>query len=232
MEKGNKVLALIPARGGSKGIPGKNTKELMGKPLIAYTIEAARGCSCLDDVLVSTDSEEIAEIAREFGAWVPFLRPEELAADTSKTMDAVLYTLRRLAREGREYEYVVLLQPTSPLRTSGDIEGAFKLALKTGEDVVAVSEVTDSPILMRTRDDKGNLTALLSGGSTVRRQDMPKYYRVNGSIYVNQVDSLTEESSLNDNPVGYVMPRERSVDIDEPVDFAVAEYYLRKEVVL
>lgn len=226
--KKEQVLALIPARGGSKGIPGKNTKELAGKPLIAYTIEAARGCSCLDDVLVSTDSEAIAETARTYGAWVPFLRPEELASDTSKTMDAVLYTLRRLAKEGKEYDYVVLLQPTSPLRTSRDIEGAFKLALETGEDVVAVSEVADSPILMRTCDDKGNLTSLLSGGSTVRRQDMPKYYRVNGSIYVNRVDSLTEETSLNDNPVGYVMPRECSVDIDEPVDFAVAEYYLRR----
>lgn len=221
-----RVLALIPARGGSKGIPGKNTKELAGKPLIAHTIEAARSCSCLDDVLVSTDSEEIAETARKFGAWVPFLRPGELANDTAKTIDAVLYTLRRLAKEGKEYDYVVLLQPTSPLRCGEDIEGAVKLALKTGEDVVAVSEVTDSPILMRTCDDKGKLTPLLSGSSTVRRQDMPKYYRVNGSIYVNRVSALSEETSLNDNPIGYIMPRERSVDIDESVDFAVAEYFL------
>lgn len=222
------VLALIPARGGSKGIPGKNIKELAGKPLIAYTIEAARSCLCLDDVLVSTDSEEIAETARKFGAWVPFLRPEKLANDTAKTIDAVLYTLHRLAKEGKEYEYVVLLQPTSPLRSGEDIEGAIKLALETGEDVVAVSGVTDSPILMRTCDDRGRLTPLLSGSSTVRRQDMQVYYRVNGSIYVNKVSSLTEETSLNDNPIGYVMPRERSVDIDESVDFAVAEFFLRR----
>lgn len=220
------VLALIPARGGSKGIPGKNIKELAGKPLITHTIEAARSCLCLDDVLVSTDSEEIAETARKFGAWVPFLRPEKLANDTAKTIDAVLYTLHRLAKEGKEYEYVVLLQPTSPLRSGEDIEGAIKLALETGEDVVAVSEVTDSPILMRTCDNRGKLTPLLSGSSTVRRQDMPVYYRVNGSIYVNKVSSLTEETSLNDNPIGYIMPRERSVDIDESVDFAVAEYFL------
>lgn len=226
--KKERMLALIPARGGSKGIPGKNIKALAGKPLLAYTIEAARSCPCVDDVLVSTDSEEIAETARKFGAWVPFLRPEELASDTAKTMDAVLYTLRRLAEEGKEYDYVVLLQPTSPLRRSEDIEGAVGLALETGEDVVAVSEVADSPILMRTCDEGGRLTPLLPGSSTVRRQDMPKYYRVNGSIYVNRVSALSEETSLNDNPVGYIMPRECSVDIDESVDFAVAEYFLRR----
>lgn len=224
--KKEKILALIPARGGSKGIPGKNTRELAGKPLIAYTIEAARSCACLDDVLVSTDSEEIAGVAEKFGAWVPFLRPEELAGDRSKTIDAVIYTLERLAKEGKEYDYVVLLQPTSPLRTSEDVEGAVRLALETGKDVVAVSEVADSPILVRTCDNAGNLTPLLPGGSTIRRQDMPDYYRVNGSIYVNRVRSLTGDSSLNDNPVGYIMPRERSVDIDESVDFAVAEYFL------
>lgn len=227
MQKGNKVLALIPARGGSKGIPGKNTKELAGKPLIAYTIEAARACTCLDDVLVSTDSVEIAETARTYGAWVPFLRPAELASDTAKTMDAVLYTVRRLAEEGRQYEYVVLLQPTSPLRIREDIEGAVQLAQETGKDVVAVSEVHDSPILMRTCDTEGRLTPLLPGNSTVRRQDMPVYYRVNGSIYVNKVSRLSAETSLNDNPAGYIMPQERSVDIDEIVDFTVADYYLR-----
>ena len=227
MQKENKVLALIPARGGSKGIPGKNMRQLAGKPLIAYTIEAARACTCLDDILVSTDSAEIAETARSYGAWVPFLRPAELASDMAKTMDAVLYTVRRLAEEGREYEYVVLLQPTSPLRISEDIEGAVQLARETGKDVSAVSEVHDSPILMRTCDAKGRLTSLLPGNSTIRRQDMPVYYRVNGSIYVNKVNRLSAATSLNDNPVGYVMPRDRSVDIDEIVDFAVADYYLR-----
>lgn len=226
--KKERVLALIPARGGSKGIPGKNIKELAGKPLIAHTIEAARNCSCLDDVLVSTDSKEIAETAKHHGAWVPFLRPEELASDMAKTVDAVLYTLERLAREGKDYDYVVLLQPTSPLRTAEDMKGAVQLARETGKDVVAVSEVYDSPILMRTRDDKGRLTPLLSGSSTVRRQDMPAYYRVNGSIYVNKVSRLSRETSLNDNPVGYVMPKDRSVDIDETVDFTIAEYYLKK----
>lgn len=223
------VLGLIPARGGSKGIPGKNTKYLAGKPLIAYTIEAAKECSCIDDVLVSTDSVDIAEVAREYGAWVPFLRPDELASDTAKTIDAVMYTVNRLTKEGREYDYVILLQPTSPLRKADDIEEAFLLARKTGEDVVSVSEVTDSPILIRTCERDGRLNPLLSGSSTVRRQDMPKYYRVNGSIYVNHVSKLSSGTSLNDNRIGYVMPKERSVDIDEMVDFLVAENYLAEE---
>lgn len=223
------VLGLIPARGGSKGIPGKNTKNLAGKPLIAYSIEVARECPCIDDVLVSTDSVDIAEVAREYGAWVPFLRPNELASDTAKTIDAVMYTVNRLAKEGREYDYVILLQPTSPLRKSEDIESAFLLARKTGEDVVSVSEVTDSPILIRTCEKDGRLKPLLSGSSTVRRQDMPKYYRVNGSIYVNHISKLSTETSLNDNRMGYVMPKERSVDIDEMVDFLVAENYLAGE---
>lgn len=228
MQRDNTVLTLIPARGGSKGIPGKNIKKLVGKPLIAHTIEAALKCHYSGDVLVSTDSEEIAATARKFGAWVPFLRPEELASDTAKTIDAVLYTIHRLAKEGKEYDYVVLLQPTSPLRRSEDIEGALELALGTGKDVVAISEVVDSPILMRTCDDQGRLTPMFSGNSTVRRQDMPRYYRVNGSIYVNRVSSLTEDTSFNDNPIGYIMPREYSVDIDEYADFAMAEYYLMR----
>ncbi|MCH5251800.1 MAG: acylneuraminate cytidylyltransferase family protein [Lachnospiraceae bacterium] len=229
MIKGKKVLAFIPARGNSKGIPGKNLKILSGKPLIAHTIEAAKGCSFFDDIVVSTDSEEIAETARQYGAEVPFLRPEELASDTAKTIDAILYTLERLAKKGREYDYLVLLQPTSPLRRAEDIEGAVSLALESGKDVTAVSEVSDSPILMRSCDEKGNLTPLLSVNSTVRRQDMPKYYRVNGSIYVNEVRRLSAETSLNDNPVGYRMPAGRSVDIDERVDLVVAQYYMEQE---
>lgn len=221
-----RVLALIPARGGSKGIPGKNTKELEGKPLIAYSIEVAKKCSCIDDVLVSTDSRNIAEIAQNYGAWVPFLRPVELASDTARTIDAVIYTIQRLAQEGRKYDYVVLLQPTSPLRIAEDIEKAFCLAQNTGRDVVSVSPVNDSPILIRTIDGEGKLAPLLTECSTIRRQDMPQYYRVNGSIYVNRVSELSLQTSLNDNPVGYVMPKERSVDIDEMVDFFVAERYL------
>lgn len=224
-----KILALIPARGGSKGIPGKNLRTLAGKPLIAYTIEAARSCPLISRTVVSTDSREIAGVAEQYGGEVPFLRPERLASDTARTIDAVLYTVRELERRGETYDYLVLLQPTSPLRSSGDIKAAVELAVKTGKDVTAVSPVSDSPVLIRECDGEGKLTSLLGKNSTVRRQDMPEYYRVNGSIYVNEIRRLSENTSLNDNPTGYIMPVERSVDIDEPVDFAVAEYYLGKK---
>lgn len=229
MIKGKKILALIPARGGSKGIPRKNIKDLAGKPLIAYTIEAAKECVDIDYIMVSTDSREIAEVAERYGAEVPFLRPEFLADDTSKTIDAVCYTIGKLAESGRDYDYLVLLQPTSPLRTADDIEKAVRLSIENKCDVVSISEVTDSPILIRECDENGNLTHLLEQSSTVRRQDMPVYYRVNGSIYVNNIKKLSLETSFNDNPLGYIMPRARSVDIDEPVDFSVAEFYLRQD---
>lgn len=225
--KNHKILALIPARGGSKGIPGKNIKLLAGKPLIAYTIEAAKNCDSISRVVVSTDSQEIASVAVQYGADVPFLRPAELASDTAMTMDAVIHMIKGLEKEGETYDYLVLLQPTSPLRNSDDIEGAIHLAMKCDQDVVAISETSDSPILMRTCAESGALKSLLQQGSTVRRQDMPKYYRVNGSVYINRIDRLTAETSLNDNPVGYIMPKERSVDIDDPVDFVVAEYYMK-----
>lgn len=222
------ILALIPARGGSKGIPGKNIKKLAGKPLIAYTVEAAKAAPSISRIIVSTDSLKIADTAQRYGAEVPFLRPEELASDTSKTMDAVMYTLDKLAKQGETYDYLVLLQPTSPLRTAEDIEGCIQKALKCGRDVVAVSEVQDNPVLMRRMAETGEMSSLLNGSSTVRRQDMQAYYRVNGSIYVNLVDRLSSDTSLNDNPVGYILPREHSVDIDEPVDFEIAEYYIRE----
>lgn len=221
-----RVLALIPARGGSKGIPGKNIKKMAGKPLIAYSIEAALGCREIDRVIVSTDSEEIARAAIQYGAEVPFLRPAHLATDTAKTIDAVLYTLDKLRQEGDAYDWLVLLQPTSPLRTTEDISGAIRLALESASDVVAVSEVRDSPILIRRCGSDGMLSPLLEQGSTVRRQDMPMYYRINGSVYVNQICNLNEQTSFNDNPMGYIMPKSRGIDIDEPEDFMMSEYFL------
>ena len=223
MYKDKKILALIPARGGSKGIPNKNITDLAGKPLIAYSINACKGSRFVDDIVVSTDSEKIATIARTFGAEVPFMRPEELAMDTSKTLDAVLHAVSELKKQGREYDSIVLIQPTQPLRTSEDIDGAIDTYyINSEQDVVSVCEVSEHPLLMRTLKE-GVLVPLLDKSSTCRRQDMDKYYKVNGCVYVNSVNNLNENTSFNDNLIPYVMDRSHSVDIDEPADLKYAE---------
>lgn len=229
MFKEHNILALIPARGGSKGIPRKNIKVLHGSPLIAYTIAAARNSCYIDDVVVTTDSTEIAKIARDYGASVPFMRPPELADDCSKTIDAVIHAVETLDGMGNTYDAVVLLQPTSPLRTSADIDCSIETFYSHGSlGVASVSEAIENPVLTRRIDSAGVLHPLLSISSTVRRQDMPKFYHVNGAIYINGVASLTRETSLNDNPIAYVMTAQRSVDIDCFDDFLQAESILEK----
>lgn len=221
-----KLLAVIPARGGSKGIPHKNIIDLCGKPLIGYTIEAALGSRYIDYVIVSTDDMEIASIAVRFGAEVPFLRPSELASDTSKTLDAILHVIFALKCRGMEFSDLVLLQPTQPLRTSGDIDSAVEVYNESGrKSLVSVSEVDDNPLLIRTIE--GNrLKPLIQMSSTCRRQDMPKYYRVNGCIYINSIDEIDETTSFNDNIIPFEMKKSHSVDVDELSDLAVAKYYI------
>ena len=221
------VLAIIPARGGSKGIKGKNIFSIEGKPLIAYTIEAACASEYIDTVIVSTDNQEIADISKAYGAEVPFLRPAELASDYAKTIDAVLHAVYTLKEMGKEYDYLVLLQPTQPLRSAEDIDHAIILCDKKMRGVVSISRVKDHPVLMRYMNAQGEMCKLLELNSTVRRQDMPDYYRVNGCVYVNPMSEVTGELSFNDNPIPYIMPVERSVDIDGYEDIALVEYYLR-----
>lgn len=214
-----KILALIPARGGSKGIKRKNIIDVCGKPLLAYSIEAAAKSSYVDDVVVTTDDPEIADTAVKWGAEVPFLRPAEYASDTAKSIDAVLHAVRELKRQGREYDILVLLQPTQPLRTAEDIDRALDCFLEYQmQGLVSVCEVEEHPILMRTIGADGRLERVLSCGSTVRRQDMPAFYKVNGCIYINAVKELSETTSFNDNPIPYVMDRKRSIDIDSYED--------------
>lgn len=226
MFKDKKILAVIPARGGSKGIPHKNIIDLCGRPLISYTIEAALLSKYIDYVFVSTDDTEIARVSKEFGAEVPFLRPAELAADTSKTVESVIYTIKRLQDLGENFDTIVLLQPTQPLRTWMDIDGAIEKYDKCGSVALAsVSAVDDHPILIRAiKDDQ--LSPLLNVSSTCRRQDMPAFYRINGCIYINEVSEINEDTSFNDNKIPYIMDKSHSVDIDEMLDVTIAEYYL------
>ncbi len=223
----SRILALIPARGGSKGIKDKNIVDVAGKPLISYSIEAALHSKYVDDIVVTTDSEKIAEVAKNHGARVPFLRPAHLASDTAKTIDAVVHAIEELKKLGQSYDVLLLLQPTQPLRTSADIDGAIELFFENNQkSLVSVSPVDDHPLLIRTISDEGNLVNLLKSNSTCRRQDMPDYYCVNGCIYLNKVSEVDKDLSFNDNKMAYIMPKERAVDIDEPRDLLLAEYYL------
>ena len=224
-----RILAIVPARGGSKGIKDKNIKEIEGRPLIEYTIEAAKRCEYIDEIVVSTDSEKIAKVAKKAGAKVPFLRPDELASDTARTIDVVLFTIEQLKLIGQEYDIVVLLQPTSPLRDEDDICGAIEKYVSCNmKSLVSVSEVSESPILMRQIVDETHMEKLLNINSTIRRQDMAKYYMVNGSIYINKIEELNSDTSLNDNVIPYVMDRSHAVDIDDYVDIEVMKYYVNK----
>ncbi|MBY0145908.1 cytidylyltransferase domain-containing protein [Neobacillus niacini] len=223
-------LAVIPARGGSKGIPGKNIIEVYNKPLIQYTIDAALDSKYLDRIIVSTDSQSIAEVSLKCGAEIPFMRPETLSTDTSKTIDVLIHAIEELKKEGNEYNYLVLLQPTQPLRTGHNIDEAIEMIINNNEEsLVSISEVSEHPLLMRELNEDGKLQNLLNMESTVRRQDFPKYYKVNGSIYINEINiNFNLNTSLNDNKLGYLMNKENDIDIDDFFDLELFKLKIDK----
>ncbi|KHF38715.1 acylneuraminate cytidylyltransferase family protein [Halalkalibacter okhensis] len=231
MYKGSKILAIIPARGGSKGIPGKNIIDVNGKPLIQYTIDAAKGSRYIDKVVVSTDSTEIAEVAKSCGAEVPFLRPDFLASDSAKTIDALVHCVKKLQDCGEKYDYIVLLQPTQPLRTSLHIDEAIMEIINSGvTSLVSISLVKEHPILMRTLNaEKATLSNLLKTPSTVRRQDFPNYYKVNGAIYINSIKHFNNTISLNDNKHAYIMDQKYDLDIDDYNDLELLRIILKSK---
>lgn len=223
------MLALIPARGGSKGVPGKNVRQVAGKPLIAWTIEAARQAACIDRVVVSSDDAGILDVARAWGAQTPFVRPAELARDETPGIDVVLHALQQLAGVA----WVVLLQPTSPLRTAQDIDAAFALCQERGASAcVSVTEAATPPWWMFRMSDEGRLRSFLPEGERPqRRQDAPPLYALNGAVYVARADWLRRTRSfLTDETAAYVMPPERSIDIDTPLDLTIAACLLRERL--
>jgi len=226
MIDGRKVLGLIVGRGGSKGLPRKNVKLLHDRPLIAWTVAAGLGAETLDRLVVSTDDAEIAEAARAAGADVPFMRPPELATDAASVYDAINHAIDSL---GGGFDLVVLLQATSPLRTSADIDGAVRTLAATGATTcIGVTPSPKSPAWMFTRDEVGHLTPLLQkAGVTKRRQVLPPTYLVNGAVYVGDIAWVCENQSFfAPDVVSWEMPGERSVDIDTDADFAVADYLM------
>ena len=233
----NKVLGIIPARGGSKGLPGKNIRPLHGRPLIAHTIEAALRARLLDHVLVSTDEPQIADVARQWGAEAPFLRPPELAEDETLIYPVLVHaTLWLEEQQGYRPDYVMLLQPTSPLRTAEDIDNSIRLALeKDADGVVSLCRAKHHPYWTKSITEEGRIGDFMVLDKPVeqaygRRQDLPPAYAINGSIYLVKRDILLERQTFyTEHTYPYVMPVERSLDIDTLWDLQIAELALRSE---
>lgn len=225
-------LAIIPARSGSKGLKDKNIKLLSGKPLLQYSVEAAISSSVFACVHVSTDSLRYAEVARECGADVPFLRCTELSEDTSDTWSTVRFVLEKYKHLGYIFDMVTILQPTSPLRGAEDIKHAYKMFCdKDARTIISVSEASQSPLLMNTLDESLSLEGFIDIGEVGRRQEMPIYYRVNGAIYMLKPDVLNRISDLyGKGSYAYIMPSERAIDIDDIMDFAIAEFLMHYNV--
>ena len=226
-------IAIIPARSGSKGLPDKNIRLVNGKPLLAYTIEAALESGCFDTVHVSTDSERYAEIAREFGADVPFLRSAELATDTASTWDVVREVLARYAELGKKYDTMMLMQPTTPLRTGEDVKAAYALLQeKRAKSVIAVCEVDHSPLWCDTIPDSGSMKGFgRKDLAWVNRQELRPYYRVNGAIYLLSVNGISippDDDIYEDNCHALFMDRKKSIDIDCEDDLALVEFLLAR----
>ena len=225
-----KILFVIPARGGSKGIPGKNIKPLAGKPLIGYSIEVAREIAADDDICLSTDSVEIAKVAEEqFGLHVPFLRPSELATDRSGTREVLLHALDFYADRGIVYDTVVILQPTSPFRVAEDIRAAISLYTPDIDMVVTVKEAATNPYYNAFEPDEDGFLHISKGdGLYTRRQDAPKVWEYNGAVYVVNVNSL-RRMNFGQFPRRRMcpMPASRSIDLDTPTDWLVAETVMK-----
>lgn len=231
MYKNKKIIAIIPARGGSKGIPNKNIIDLCGKPLIQYSIDSAKGSKYIDKVIVSTDSEKIAEVSRKCGADVPFLRPAGISNDVAKSSDVVIHGIDFLKENyGYEYDYVILLQPTSPLRTAKHIDDAIELIINShSRSLVSVKEVSENPVIMRTIEDNKLNEVLRFDGDNLRRQDLPKFYIFNGAIYITTVDFIKNKRVfVNEDTIPFVMEEEASIDIDNKLDLKIAEFIMKE----
>ena len=229
------MIAIIPARGGSKGLPGKNIRNLAGKPLICHTVKAALGASSISRVIVSTDDDAIATAAIECGAEVPFKRPKELADAESMVMDAYLYTVDRISENsGTKIDSFVALLPTAPLRLAKDIDNAIEIFYeKDADSVISITEAEVPIEWYRKIDHEGVLMDYFSNVSAIKnRQDFNQSYIPNGAIYVFSTEKLRETRQYYmEKTYPYIMPRDRSADIDELLDFEWVEFLLQKESV-
>ncbi len=225
------ILGVITARGGSKGILGKNIKLLGEKPLIAYTIDSAKRSMLISDLIVSTDNQEIAEVARQYGAEVPFMRPKELAEDGTPHLPVMQHAIRFMEEKlGKKFDYVVILQPTSPFRTAEDIDETLGVLIKKGADsAVSLVEIESAEHPMKIKKIENDLVVqyCMKEEEGICRQDLPIAYKRNGSVYAMKRDLIIKDNRLyGEKIVGHFIPKERSIDIDYPFDWVRAEYML------
>ena len=222
-------IAIIPARSGSKGLKDKNIKMLNGKPLLSYTIEAAVKSGQFEEVMVSTDSEEYAKIAKKYGASVPFLRSLDLSTDAASSWDVVEEVLEAYKSNGREFDTVCLLQPTSPLRDSNDIISAYaRYEEKDAIAIVSVCEMEHSPQWSNTLNEEQELNGFIKRNNAIQRQAIEKYYRLNGAIYIVKTEEFCNDRFLyREGCYAYIMEQTKSVDIDTELDFKIAEVYMK-----
>ncbi len=225
-----KILSVIPARGGSKGLPCKNIKMLNGMPLIGYTIEASKKSKYINRTIVSTDDVEISDISKNFGAEVPYLRPDELAKDNSRVIDVLLHLLKWLKeKENYHPDIIVLMQPTSPLRNAKHTDGAIERFLDSDADsIISVCETNHSPYWTNTIENNRLVPLIEAPIKNAGRQELPKTYRYNGAIYILTPEKLRKNNGFSNNVEPFIMNTEDSVDIDSQFDFDIAEMILKK----
>lgn len=226
MEKLTDTLFVIPARGGSKGLPGKNIKDLCGKPLICYSIDVARAFVSDEHICVSTDSEVIKRVVEAYGLNIPFLRPEYLATDTATTNDVLVHAINFFKEQGRDYKKLILLQPTSPLRSIDDVIGAMELYREDIDMVVSVMK-SHAPAVLCNEDSEGYVQLAYNKNAT-GRQLLQEMYEFNGAVYVINVQALLDKGlSKFTQRVKYLMSKEHSVDIDDIYDFYQVEAIIK-----
>jgi CMP-N-acetylneuraminic acid synthetase len=229
MYNGKTFLAIIPARGGSKRLPNKNILPLAGKPMLVWTIESAIQSKYLDEIVLSTDSDDIIKVAGNYKIKT-IKRPIELASDTAKTVDVVKHVIENI---DKKYDFIVLLQPTSPLRTSTHIDEAIEQLIKLNADaIISVTEADHSPLWCNILPENLSMENFISEDIKHKRsQELPKFYRLNGAIYICKTEKLIEENTffLKKNVYAYIMDKKSSIDIDEELDFKLAEIILKEK---
>lgn len=231
MYKGKKILAIIPARAGSQRLLNKNIKVFCGKPLIAWSIEQSIHSRYIDDCIVSTNNTDIATIAKRFNGKIPFLRPDNLSTSTSRIIDTIFYTLDYYCEQNCLFDLVILLQPTSPLRTTEDIDSAIEyLFTKKAKAVVSVCKTSHTPIWTNTLPDNMSMKDFIQNKYlNLNSQELPVFYNLNGAIYISEVEYLRNKKAfISSETFAFEMPVERSIDIDTDIDFLLGEILFKQ----